>query len=190
MTDTARLTYAAETKTLLTSLGVDPKRLSGGTLAARSAISGETLALIPEVSEAAAAEAIETAHRAFLAWRVVPAPKRGELIRLFGEELRKAKADLGRLVSIEVGKITSEGLGEVQEMIDICDFAVGLSRQLYGLTIATERADHRMMETWHPLGVVGIISAFNSRSPSGRGMRRSPLSAAIRSSGSRRKRHR
>src|SRR5690606_16060824 len=91
----------------------------------------------------------------------VPAPKRGELVRLLGEELRAAKADLGRLVSIEVGKIPSEGLGEVQEMIDICDFAVGLSRQLYGLTIATERPGHRMMETWHPLGAVGVISAFN-----------------------------
>jgi aldehyde dehydrogenase (NAD+) len=91
----------------------------------------------------------------------VPAPKRGELVRLLGEELRASKADLGRLVSIEVGKIPSEGLGEVQEMIDICDFAVGLSRQLYGLTIATERPGHRMMETWHPLGVVGVISAFN-----------------------------
>jgi aldehyde dehydrogenase (NAD+) len=88
-------------------------------------------------------------------------PRRGELIRLFGEELRAAKADLGRLVTLEAGKIVSEGLGEVQEMIDICDFAVGLSRQLYGLTIATERADHRMMETWQPLGVVGVISAFN-----------------------------
>jgi aldehyde dehydrogenase (NAD+) len=91
----------------------------------------------------------------------VPAPRRGELVRLFGEELRAAKADLGRLVTLEAGKVLSEGLGEVQEMIDICDFAVGLSRQLYGLTIATERADHRMMETWHPLGVTGIISAFN-----------------------------
>ena len=91
----------------------------------------------------------------------MPAPKRGELVRLLGEELRAAKADLGRLVSIEAGKIPSEGLGEVQEMIDICDFAVGLSRQLYGLTIATERPGHRMMETWHPLGVVGVISAFN-----------------------------
>ena len=89
------------------------------------------------------------------------APKRGELVRLLGEELRAHKAELGRLVSIEVGKIPSEGLGEVQEMIDICDFAVGLSRQLYGLTIATERPGHRMMETWHPLGVVGVISAFN-----------------------------
>ena len=90
---------------------------------------------------------------AFKAWRMVPAPKRGEFVRLLGEELRAAKDDLGRLVTLEAGKITSEGLGEVQEMIDICDFAVGLSRQLYGLTIATERADHRMMETWHPLGV-------------------------------------
>src|SRR6201999_4375898 len=84
-----------------------------------------------------------------------------ELVRLLGEELRASKAALGRLVSIEAGKIVSEGLGEVQEMIDICDFALGLSRQLYGLTIATERPGHRMMETWHPLGVVGVISAFN-----------------------------
>src|SRR6185369_5813413 len=94
-------------------------------------------------------------------WRSVPAPKRGELIRLFGEELRNHKAALGELVSIEAGKITTEGLGEVQEMIDICDFAVGLSRQLYGLTIASERPGHRMAETWHPLGVVGVITAFN-----------------------------
>src|SRR6185369_11537160 len=105
--------------------------------------------------------AIEAAHTAFLAWRGVPAPRRGELVRLFGEELRSAKADLGALVTLEAGKVTSESLGEVQEMIDICDYAVGLSRQLFGLTLATERPDHRMMETWHPLGVVGIISAFN-----------------------------
>src|SRR4029079_5781290 len=98
---------------------------------------------------------------AFLAWRSVPAPQRGELIRLFGEELRAQKEPLGMLDSIETGKILSEGLGEVQEMIDICDFAIGLSRQLYGLTIASERPGHRMMETWHPLGVVGVISAFN-----------------------------
>src|ERR671925_441882 len=91
----------------------------------------------------------------------VPASRRGELVRLFGEELRAAKVALGRLVTIEVGKIVSEGLGEVQEMIDICDFAVGLSRQLHGLTIASERPGHRMMETWHPLGVCGVISAFN-----------------------------
>ena len=101
------------------------------------------------------------AHDAFLEWRSVPAPRRGELIRLLGDELRAHKDDLGRLVTIECGKVLSEGLGEVQEMIDICDFAVGLSRQLYGLTIASERPGHHMRETWQPLGVVGIISAFN-----------------------------
>ncbi|MCC5861558.1 MAG: aldehyde dehydrogenase family protein [Gammaproteobacteria bacterium] len=94
-------------------------------------------------------------------WRTVPPPRRGELVRRFGEELRTHKAALGALVTLECGKIVQEGLGEVQEMIDICDFAVGLSRQLYGLTIASERPGHRMAETWHPLGVVGIISAFN-----------------------------
>jgi aldehyde dehydrogenase (NAD+) len=104
---------------------------------------------------------VERAHVAYLAWRTVPPPRRGELVRLFGEVLREEKETLGRLVSLEAGKILQEGLGEVQEMIDICDFAVGLSRQLYGLTIATERPGHRMMETWHPLGVVGVISAFN-----------------------------
>ena len=104
---------------------------------------------------------MDRAEVAFRAWRRVPAPKRGELVRLFGEELRKAKEPLGRLVTAECGKILQEGLGEVQEMIDICDFAVGLSRQLYGLTIASERPGHRMMETWHPLGPVGVISAFN-----------------------------
>jgi len=104
---------------------------------------------------------IAVAVDAFRAWREVPAPRRGELVRLFGEELRANKDALGRLVSLEAGKILQEGLGEVQEMIDICDFAVGLSRQLYGLTIASERPGHRMMETWHPLGPVAIISAFN-----------------------------
>src|SRR5579871_4342955 len=98
---------------------------------------------------------------AFRAWRDVPAPRRGELVRLFGEELRAGKDRLGRLVTLEVGKILQEGLGEVQEMIDICDFAVGLSRQLYGLTIASERPGHRMMEQWHPAGPVAVISAFN-----------------------------
>ena len=101
------------------------------------------------------------AQDAFLKWRLVPAPKRGEFVRRIGEKLRARKADLGALVSIEAGKITAEALGEVQEMIDICDFAVGLSRQLYGLTIASERPGHRMMEQWHPLGVVGVITAFN-----------------------------
>ncbi len=101
------------------------------------------------------------AQDAFLAWRTVPAPRRGELVRLLGEELRAAKEPLARLVTLEAGKIVSEGLGEVQEMIDICDYAVGLSRQLYGLTIASERPDHRMIEQWHPLGPVAVITAFN-----------------------------
>jgi aldehyde dehydrogenase (NAD+) len=151
----------ADAATILNDLGVARDRIAGGTLAVRSPITGEVIADVREHSATEAAVAIERAHAAFLAWRLVPAPKRGELVRLLGEELRAAKPALGRLVSIEVGKIASEGLGEVQEMIDICDFAVGLSRQLYGLTIATERGEHRMMESWHPLGVTGIISAFN-----------------------------
>jgi aldehyde dehydrogenase (NAD+) len=105
--------------------------------------------------------AVTRAHHAFEAWQTVPAPKRGEVVRQLGNALRAAKHDLGRLVTLEAGKILSEGEGEVQEMIDICDFAVGLSRQLYGLTISSERPQHRMMEQWHPLGIVGIISAFN-----------------------------
>ena len=104
---------------------------------------------------------IERANAAFRIWRDVPAPRRGELVRLLGEELRAAKKDLGALVTLESGKILQEGLGEVQEMIDICDFAVGLSRQLYGLTMASERPGHAMRENWHPAGVCGIISAFN-----------------------------
>ncbi|CDX33722.1 putative Aldehyde dehydrogenase [Mesorhizobium sp. SOD10] len=150
-----------ETARLLEKLGVSREVCSGGGMAAYSPVSGEQVGALMTVSAADAANAIEAAHEAFKTWRLVPAPKRGELVRLLGEELRAAKEDLGRLVSIEAGKIPSEGLGEVQEMIDICDFAVGLSRQLYGLTIATERPGHRMMETWHPLGVVGVISAFN-----------------------------
>ena len=152
---------AAETHALLAGLGLGGERYAGGTLAAVSPITGETLAMVQESNAAGATATIEKAHSAFLEWRLTPAPKRGELLRLFGEELRAGKQALGRLVSIETGKILSEGLGEVQEMIDICDFAVGLSRQLYGLTIATERREHRMMETWHPIGVVGVISAFN-----------------------------
>src|SRR6185369_5940421 len=107
------------------------------------------------------AEAARAAVEAFEQWRTVPAPRRGELVRLLGEELRAAKEPLARLVTLESGKIVQEGLGEVQEMIDICDFAVGLSRQLYGLSISSERANHRMMEQWHPLGPVLVISAFN-----------------------------
>ncbi len=151
----------AEARELLVALGVDPSLLTGGGLVARTPISGAAIGHVHETGAAGAAKAIASARQAFLFWRDVPAPKRGELVRLLGEELRAHKAALGRLVSIEVGKIASEGAGEVQEMIDICDFAVGLSRQLHGLTIASERPEHRMMETWHPLGVVGVISAFN-----------------------------
>ncbi|MVA25428.1 aldehyde dehydrogenase family protein [Agrobacterium vitis] len=157
----SKLNLPADVSRILANLGVSAGTLSGGSLAVTSPVDGSTLATLATVSSDEASKAIDNAHAAFLAWRLVPAPKRGELVRLLGEELRAHKDDLGRLVSIEVGKITSEGLGEVQEMIDICDFAVGLSRQLYGLTIATERGEHRMMETWHPLGVTGIISAFN-----------------------------
>jgi len=152
---------AAEADRLLTALGVNRDSYTEGTLAVQTPITGKTIARVKEISAGDAAAQIEKAYVAFQEWRLVPAPKRGELVRLFGEELRANKQALGRLVSIEVGKIASEGLGEVQEMIDICDFAVGLSRQLYGLTIATERSEHRMMESWHPLGVTGIISAFN-----------------------------
>jgi aldehyde dehydrogenase (NAD+) len=152
---------ASDVSTLLQRLGVRADLVSGGSLNVQSPVTGERVAQVKTVSATEASAVIDKAHAAFLAWRKVPAPRRGELVRLFGEELRAAKNDLGMLVTLEAGKITSEGLGEVQEMIDICDFAVGLSRQLYGLTLATERGEHRMMETWHPLGVVGVVSAFN-----------------------------
>jgi aldehyde dehydrogenase (NAD+) len=154
-------TPAGEARTLLANLGVNPSALDGGSLIVRSPITGEVIARLGETAPGDAAEAIAAAQRAFLAWRMVPAPRRGEFVRLIGEELRAAKDDLGRLVSIEVGKVLSEGLGEVQEMIDICDFAVGLSRQLYGLCLPSERGDHRITEQWHPIGPVGVISAFN-----------------------------
>ena len=146
---------------ILGALGVDLGQWKGDALTARSPLDGATLAGLAVDSPADAARKIDAAHAAFLKWRTVPAPQRGELVRVFGNVLREHKAALGSLVTLEAGKVTSEGLGEVQEMIDICDFAVGLSGQLYGLTIASERVGHRMMETWHPLGVVGVISAFN-----------------------------
>jgi aldehyde dehydrogenase (NAD+) len=149
---------AAEAETLFGRLGI---ALPDGPLAAVTPIDGARIGGVEPASAAEVGEAATRADAAFLAWRTVPPPRRGELVRLFGEVLRAEKDALGRLVSLEAGKILQEGLGEVQEMIDICDFAVGLSRQLYGLTIATERPGHRMMETWHPLGVVGVISAFN-----------------------------
>jgi aldehyde dehydrogenase (NAD+) len=151
----------AEAADVLTRLGVAEALWTGGDRPVRSPVTGEIVAEVHDTAPAAVSDAIEAAHAAFLAWRVTPAPRRGELVRLLGEELRAAKPDLTRLVTLEAGKIVSEAAGEVQEMIDICDYAVGLSRQLFGLTLATERPQHRMMETWHPLGVVGVISAFN-----------------------------
>jgi aldehyde dehydrogenase (NAD+) len=145
----------------LTALGISSDEVAQGDLISYSPINGSELGRVQSDTPAEVDAKIAAAVTAFQTWREVPAPRRGELIRLFGEELRANKAALGRLVTLEAGKILQEGLGEVQEMIDICDFAVGLSRQLYGLTIASERPGHRMMETWHPLGPVGVISAFN-----------------------------
>ncbi len=151
---------AAETAAILARLGVTDLP-HDGELVARTPITGGELARLHSHSPADVAGIVDAAHDAFREWRTVPAPVRGALVRELGELLRVHKGDLGALVSIEAGKIRSEGLGEVQEMIDICDLAVGLSRQLHGLTIASERPGHRMMEQWHPLGVVGVISAFN-----------------------------
>ena len=145
----------------LTAAGLTDAEITGGTLAVRSPIDGAEVAKIHETPADKMPEVIDRAQKAFKQWRTVPAPQRGELVRLLGEELRNAKEELGAIVTLEAGKITSEGLGEVQEMIDICDFAVGLSRQLYGLTIASERPGHRMSETWHPMGPCGVITAFN-----------------------------
>ncbi len=146
---------------LLSRLGVSASAITNGTHPVHTPIDGSRIGTVALEDKAAVLARIDRAEQAFKAWRSVPAPRRGELVRLFGEVLREHKADLGELVSWEAGKITQEGLGEVQEMIDICDFAVGLSRQLYGLTIASERPGHHMRETWHPLGVVAVISAFN-----------------------------
>ncbi|MGQ0742056.1 MAG: L-piperidine-6-carboxylate dehydrogenase [Alphaproteobacteria bacterium] len=136
-------------------------RVPAGEHVARSPIDGAEMARIAWDDVRSIDAKIAKSVEAFRAWRTVPAPKRGELVRLFGEELRREKESLGSLVTLETGKILQEGLGEVQEMIDICDFAVGLSRQLYGLTIASERPGHKMIESWHPAGPVGVISAFN-----------------------------
>lgn len=156
---------------LLRAFGIHPQNpgaytgqraITGGILHANtSPVDGEPLPAVERVGAEVYEEVVSQAQEAFLKWRLVPAPKRGEVIRLFGNRLRSYKESLARLISYEIGKTYQEALGEVQEMIDMCDFGVGLSRQLYGLTIASERPNHRMYEQWHPLGPVGIITAFN-----------------------------
>jgi aldehyde dehydrogenase (NAD+) len=144
------------------STGINWLQTAGANaLESYSPADGKKIAAVTTTTAAEYETIITTAQAAFEVWRKIPAPRRGEIIRQYGNKLREHKEDLGKLVSYEMGKILQEGLGEVQEMIDICDFAVGLSRQLYGLTMHSERPDHRMYEQWHPLGVVGIISAFN-----------------------------
>lgn len=145
----------------LSAFGVDLKPYLGKELRITSPIDGEEIASLRCTTPKQAEEAIARAHAAFAVWKDVPAPTRGRLIRMFGEELRTHKEELSQLVTIECGKIISEGRGEVQEMIDICNFALGLSRQLHGLTIASERPEHVMQENWLPLGAIGVISAFN-----------------------------
>ncbi|WP_120497152.1 aldehyde dehydrogenase family protein [Kiloniella sp. EL199] len=146
---------------ILQRLELTKEETLGGSLCVISPVDGSEIAKVHEISADKVTDVILASKNAFKVWQKVPAPRRGELVRLLGEELRASKEDLGRLVTLECGKIYEEGLGEVQEMIDICDFAVGLSRQLYGLTIASERPGHHMRETWHPQGVCGVISAFN-----------------------------
>ncbi|MCH8805325.1 MAG: aldehyde dehydrogenase family protein [Planctomycetes bacterium] len=134
---------------------------SGPTLDVFTPVDGSKIATVTQVTQDEYDRIVDRAHAAFLKWRTVPAPRRGEIVRRLGNRLRERKFELGQLVTLEMGKIAAEGQGEVQEMIDICDFATGLSRQLYGLTMHSERPQHRMYEQWHPLGVVGVISAFN-----------------------------
>ena len=143
------------------AVGSEWRATDGKPLVVKSPIDGRVLAEMTQATPRDVESVIASASEAFKAWRTIPAPRRGEFVRRVGEKLRERKADLATLVSLEAGKITQEALGEVQEMIDICDFAVGLSRQLYGLTIASERPGHRMMEQWHPLGPIGVITAFN-----------------------------
>ena len=142
-------------------VGLHPAEYAGGTLPAMSPIDGTEIGRLHETPVESVQTVVERARQAFVKWREVPAPRRGELVRLWGEELRAAKADIGYIISVEVGKIIEEGLGEVQEAIDMADLAVGQSRQLFGRTIASERPGHRIMEQYHPLGPVAIITAFN-----------------------------
>ena len=158
-------------KDMLELLGVRPQNdgacrgdwiaTAGDELVSANPSNGEPIAAVRQATTEDYERVVQEAMSAFETWRMVPAPRRGEVVRQLGEALRERKPELGRLVSLEMGKVLSEGLGEVQEMIDICDFAVGLSRQLYGLTIHSERPQHRMYEQWHPLGPIGIVTAFN-----------------------------
>ena len=163
MTLTTATDVATAATEALARLGVSlPEAADGAaTFEVASPLSGETVATLPLAGAAEVDAAVARAHEAFLAWRTVPAPVRGAIVKRWGELLTEHKDDLATFVTLEAGKITSEARGEIQEMIDICDFAVGLSRQLYGRTMPSERPGHRLMETWHPLGVVGVISAFN-----------------------------
>jgi aldehyde dehydrogenase (NAD+) len=151
----------AKAEAALGRCGVELAGVKGDALTARTPVTGDDLFGLRTDTPEDVERAIETAHAAFLTWRTTPAPVRGALVKRLGELLTEHKRDLADLVTVEAGKIGSEALGEVQEMIDICDFAVGLSRQLYGRTMPSERPGHRLMETWHPLGVVGVITAFN-----------------------------
>ena len=168
----------------LENCGVDPSPGTGPSVSARSPITGEALFDVPAAGQAEVEEAIAAAGRAFREWRSVPAPVRGALVKRLGELLSEHKADVAELVSIEAGKITSEALGEVQETIDVCDFAVGLSRQLDGRTMPSERPGHRLMETWHPLGVIGSSPPSTSPRRCGPGTPRSPWPAGTPSCGS------
>jgi len=161
-----------DSKSLLEALGVQKTNHGsctgdwipspgGRQLTSFTPIDGSPIADVIQADETAYEAVVTAAQEAFLQWRMMPAPQRGLIVRELGDALRKYKAPLGRLVSLEMGKIFSEGLGEVQEMIDMCDFAVGLSRQLYGVTMHSERPRHRMYEQWHPLGVIGIITSLN-----------------------------
>nr|MBP6732941.1 aldehyde dehydrogenase family protein [Chitinophagales bacterium] len=159
-------------KDVLKQLGINPNnagtstgnkwiKSKGEIIKSFSPVDGKSIGAVASTTATEYEQVVRTAGDAFKVWRNLPAPKRGEIVRQIGDELRAFKEPLGKLVSYEMGKSLQEGLGEVQEMIDICDFAVGLSRQLHGLTMHSERPNHRMYEQYHPLGIVGIISAFN-----------------------------
>jgi len=155
------MSYCTDIQSIFKSLNLALPPFNAQGFEVNSPVDGRLLAKVTAHTETQISAELFCSHQASLAWRKVPAPKRGELVRVFGELVRQHKEPLGQLISHETGKILQEGWGEVQEVVDICEFAVGLSRQLYGLSIASERPDHKLLETWHPLGAVGIISAFN-----------------------------